>query len=159
MCYDDGSGTTTTAVCAEAQEAFLDCNKDDYFSTAPEPGSYLDTHWNVADSVYLEAQDGSYPVIADPASWNWTGSLSKKLPKAEYSEQLAAGQTTVRLSFTKAKSMRVSLVNAQGVVVDAIQGSSPLTLNRPVSSGYFTFRVDGATAGSYSVAVDGWRVP
>ncbi len=159
LCYDDGSGTPTTAVCEAPQEAFLDCNKDDYFNTAPEPGSYLDTHWNVADSIYLEDHDGSYPVMAESASWNWSGSLSRKIPMAEYSEQLAAGHTTITLSFTKAKSMRVSLVDADGVVVDAIEGSSPLTVNRDVSAGTWTFRVDGANNASYSLTVDGWRVP
>ncbi|MEV6281234.1 RICIN domain-containing protein [Kribbella sp. NPDC051770] len=50
MCY--GSGTTV--VCPEKDsDRLLDCNKDDYFNTAPAPGSYLATHWNVANSDWL----------------------------------------------------------------------------------------------------------
>lgn len=57
----------------------LDCGKDDYFNTAPAPGSYLDTHFNIAtESTYLWGAGneppfprrpivpGTYPVIADP---------------------------------------------------------------------------------------------
>ena len=54
MCYrDSASAPANTYPCASAHEWLLDCNHDDYFHTAPAAGSYLDTHWNVATSVYL----------------------------------------------------------------------------------------------------------
>lgn len=31
----------------------LDCNRDDYFNANPQPGNYLATHWNTADSIFL----------------------------------------------------------------------------------------------------------
>ena len=56
MCYDDG-GPTGKQVVACLRATMLggayDCNQDDYFNPSPEPGSYLATHWNVYDSVFL----------------------------------------------------------------------------------------------------------
>ncbi len=57
MCYDDGAGLRI--VCAStSNEMRLDCNHDDYFSTNPTAGGYLDTHWNLADSRWLEPGPG-----------------------------------------------------------------------------------------------------
>ncbi len=53
MCYADGGGFAMQQVCPPEREFFFDCNNDDYFSTFPDPGGYLDTHWNSADSRFL----------------------------------------------------------------------------------------------------------
>ncbi|MCZ4500748.1 MAG: hypothetical protein JWQ74_3303 [Marmoricola sp.] len=53
MCYSDGGGYAMKQVCPASKEFFFDCNNDDYFSTYPQSGTYLTTHWNTADSRFL----------------------------------------------------------------------------------------------------------
>ncbi|MDQ4089385.1 MAG: fibronectin type III domain-containing protein [Actinomycetota bacterium] len=64
LCYADGSGGgSVRQVCPSWHEALYDCNHDDYFSTAPLPGSYLSTHWNTASSAFLSSQAPAGPVV------------------------------------------------------------------------------------------------
>jgi hypothetical protein len=59
MCYNDASGLTTHTVCAnKAEDQRLDCGHDDYYNTNPSPGTYLATHWNVADNQFLINANG-----------------------------------------------------------------------------------------------------
>ena len=57
MCYDDGSGLQQRSVCPDSNQAYFDCNHDDYYSTKPPDGSYLATHWDTADSEFLATTD------------------------------------------------------------------------------------------------------
>jgi hypothetical protein len=43
------------ARCVAASE-ILDCGQDDYWNPSPAPGSYLDTHWNIAESQFFGPQ-------------------------------------------------------------------------------------------------------
>jgi hypothetical protein len=54
MCYVDGPGVVVQNICPAWHEQLYDCNHDDYFSTDPPPGNYLATHWNTADSSFLD---------------------------------------------------------------------------------------------------------
>jgi len=60
MCYKDTPSTVVKIVCTNrAEENRLDCNHDDYYSTDPAAGSYLATHWNVANNEFRIAGDSS----------------------------------------------------------------------------------------------------
>jgi hypothetical protein len=54
MCYSDAPNYPRLRhLCPLQWQDLLDCNHDDYFHTDPHPGSYLATHWNVANSAFL----------------------------------------------------------------------------------------------------------
>jgi hypothetical protein len=66
LCYADGSGVPLTYLCASSQEPLLDCNGDDYFNVSPRAGTWLSTHWNLANSAYLESVEPSGTGSASP---------------------------------------------------------------------------------------------
>ena len=69
MCYSDGAGAAMQTVCPDRQQGqLLDCGNDDYFSTAPAPGSWLARSWNIASSSFLDttATDPTLPPVATP---------------------------------------------------------------------------------------------
>lgn len=51
MCYSDGGdyNQTMRSVCEVAER--FDCGNDDYFDSAPEPGEYLSSHWNIGSRL------------------------------------------------------------------------------------------------------------
>lgn len=58
MCYaeDQGAASQLVTECGPVPGAItvsFDCGRDDYFSPAPAPGSYLATHWNTYDSAFM----------------------------------------------------------------------------------------------------------
>lgn len=64
MCYSDTPYFPSMRYeCTNysVDEFSLDCNKDDYFNTNPSASDYLATHWNVADSAFLERGGDSTP--------------------------------------------------------------------------------------------------
>jgi hypothetical protein len=68
MCYKDTDTTVVKIICTnKAEENRLDCNHDDYYNTNPAAGSYLATHWNVANNEFLIQGDGSAAPTPTPA--------------------------------------------------------------------------------------------
>jgi hypothetical protein len=63
MCYSDTPyyPQMQTHCPDRAHDDRLDCNHDDYYNTNPSPGSYLTTHWNVANNRFLLTGGGSNP--------------------------------------------------------------------------------------------------
>jgi hypothetical protein len=63
LCYDDdgAGGRSTYVACNTPTSQSWDCNKDDYFNPAPPPGSYLATHWNLYNSVFMCPVAGCAP--------------------------------------------------------------------------------------------------
>jgi hypothetical protein len=58
MCYsDEPLHPTMLVLCPDPLRdgTKFDCRHDDYFSTNPPAGSYLDTHWNAADNAFLSS--------------------------------------------------------------------------------------------------------
>ncbi|MFJ7158673.1 RICIN domain-containing protein [Streptomyces sp. NPDC101118] len=68
MCYSDTPYYPQMRyVCNnQAKENILDCNHDDYFHTSPRAGSYLATHWNIADNQFLMRGKGGGGGGTDP---------------------------------------------------------------------------------------------
>lgn len=75
MCTDDGSlpaGQALVNLCssdAGRPVHYYDCKKDTYFNPNPAPGSYLATHWNIANSLFMTSADvdpaRAYPAVDD----------------------------------------------------------------------------------------------
>ncbi len=55
LCYDDdgSAGFATYSACSSSTGQLFDCNQDDYFDPSPAAGSYLATHWNLFNSVFM----------------------------------------------------------------------------------------------------------
>jgi hypothetical protein len=57
MCYETSQipqpPGVTQLMCPLSTADTFDCGHDDYFNTSTVPGSYVDTHWNVANSDFL----------------------------------------------------------------------------------------------------------
>ncbi|MGW2559770.1 RICIN domain-containing protein [Streptomyces sp. NPDC001514] len=80
MCYSDSPYyPRMRSICQAGEyENRLDCNHDDYFHTNPRPGSYLATHWNIADNQFLmRAATGTTP---NPGPTPTTGPTPQPTP-------------------------------------------------------------------------------
>lgn len=86
MCYVDTSGSPMTSACPSFPSWQVDCELDDYFNAVPAAGNYLATHWNVANSAFLEGAPAPPPPPAITAS----------VPSSFY----AGNAVTVRASVT-----------------------------------------------------------
>lgn len=85
MCYrDEPNRPRMKYLCKDGLNDFrLDCNNDDYFAANPRAGSYLDKHWNMANSIYLTDGSGESCVDAarEPDDAYWYDYWNVSMPK------------------------------------------------------------------------------
>lgn len=118
MCYADGGGRAMQQVCDRSREYLLDCNVDDYYSTFPDPGSWLDTHWNSADSRFLvgggaNGQPGRPTVLGAVLSVN-NPAVPGLATQASVAPAVPDGRTLRSVAW-KAGSSACTLSNPTGV--------------------------------------------
>jgi len=72
MCYQDSASAPPIQLnCPDPSwdSTRFDCGHDDYFNTNPAPGSYLATHWNPANNLFLIVGPAvAVPVDPPPAA-------------------------------------------------------------------------------------------
>lgn len=107
MCYADGGSYAMQQICAAGKEYFFDCNNDDYFSTYPQSGNYLATHWNAADSRFLiGGGDGSGGgSLGTPTTLGATVSVNNPAvpglaTQVSVAPQLPTGRTLTKVAWT-----------------------------------------------------------
>ncbi|WP_418064227.1 hypothetical protein [Pimelobacter simplex] len=137
MCYADGGGFAMKQVCPAEREYLLDCNNDDYFSTYPDPGSWLDTHWNAADSRFLigggDGSGGGAPgtptVLGATIAVN-NPAVPGLATQATIAPSLPAGRTVAYVQWKSARADCVfgSPAELQTSVTCAATASAPTTV-------------------------------
>jgi hypothetical protein len=171
MCYrDSASAPATTYPCPDAHEWLLDCNHDDYFHTAPPAGSYLDTHWNVATSVFLVGGATQAPPSSPSSSTTtatFSGSISSKRSKKTFALTVGDGVATNDLEFASSgsgkgkrvgsgeetPSLSLRVIAANGIVVLDGSGPSVLSLAGGLAPGAYTWEVSGTSSVSFTLRV------
>jgi hypothetical protein len=137
MCYADGGSHAMVSVCPAEREYLLDCNSDDYYSTFPPAGGYLDTHWNAADSRFLiGGGDGtSGGSLGTPTSLG--GTLSVNNPavpglatQASVAPELPPGRTLTSVGWRAGRSDCAIAPNGDGTQASV---TCPVTATTPTS--------------------------
>lgn len=89
----DGSPTSLQYRCPASHEALLDCNHDDYFHTNPPAGNWLATHWNTANSAWLERgpPPGTPSIAIAGGTWYSDGTNERSGPAGTTVRAFAVG--------------------------------------------------------------------
>jgi hypothetical protein len=185
MCYRDTgpyftNGGTIQSVCS-SHESLFDCNHDDYYSTAPAAGSYLATHWNVANNPFLATAAGS--TTGPPPSTTTTAppttsttapptttttrpattstTVSGTASSTPWSYSLATGTGVLSTTTTwsggflifAAPNLTVTVYDSSGRVLATKTGASPLALSASVVRGTNRISVTSPSSTTFTMKV------
>ncbi|MEV7003928.1 RICIN domain-containing protein [Streptomyces sp. NPDC093982] len=158
MCYSDSPKyPKMRTLCPErASDKRLDCHHDDYYNTAPKPGSYLDTHWNVANNRFLISGGGDTKpdpnptpgkgpaakitqITANSAVVSWT-----KVPSARGYDIFLNGRKLSAVNKTATRVVRLAPDTSYRIAVAARYAGGKVSRTGPVS----TFRTLTAPDGN-----------
>jgi hypothetical protein len=168
MCYDDGSGIAMHQVCPTARESLLDCRADDYFSTAPPRGSYLATHWNIANSRWLIAggqKAGASPSVSLSSNPMVPGlptqvSASAAVPDGRrvISVRFTSSETSCRLFHATATAAQVTMICPAGLdTAPSVRATVIDSTSRTASATTVVSLDSSARPASLTLLVDGER--
>jgi hypothetical protein len=151
MCYDDDASgpTVMTTVCPPEQEALLDCGDNDYFNTNPASGNYLATHWNTANSSFLQADDAPRP-----AQLTLTGTATiaygdhATLPTRLSDEQTTTGVEGEQVNLFARRAGTAGELGA-GTATTAADGAAAFT---PAPAATTTYRASFPGSDTYGTA-------
>lgn len=139
MCYKDGDGVTMQFPCGDkGHENLFDCGHDDYYSTAPAPGSYLERFWNPADSTYLLKGVPAPRPPPHPAPAPATDRYSPLPPARVLDTRTEIGGHPGPVS-GGGTALDLTLAGVGGVPVDGVDAVAfNLTVVNPSAPGYVT---------------------
>lgn len=153
MCYSDSPKYPSMQYMCPDKTNFqnrIDCNNDDYFHPNPPPGSYLDTHWNTADNVFLLKGPAICPATAQGClgsvslSTSHSSIKSKKLLRLSASiSDATARNATVTVRVCKG----ASCTWGSGRDIATLPGNAPSTDWKATGKGKVTFLAQVTTAG------------
>lgn len=133
MCYADAPGVRLTNSCPTTHQNRFDCNADDYYSTAPPPGSYLATHWNTAGSPYLTDLP---PGSAEPSG---DGQYHPVQPSRALDSRLATDAEPALGRLAPGARYAIRLAGADGVPETGVSAVVVnVTVTGPTASGHLT---------------------
>jgi hypothetical protein len=129
MCYVDGPGSKMQDVCPKTHSALLDCNHDDYFSTAAAANGWLSQHWNAANNRFLISSGVAPPPPPPPPPPNPPPPPTPPPPPAASASKttITAGERTLPADGKSRTRITVQAKDERGENLHGSGGSVALT--------------------------------